>query len=303
MKVLSRYNPIVDEPDQHPWLIDYRQFNLTDVTEYVISNKTTASMKTYTFLATCDRAPKIRILCVNFTTVRVRICEFDYVAKNRSFCWPTHNKCYSVDEYEFDSEEPDRYLRICKFDYLGHVVMTTESRTNQKKSGLAEWYSEKLPAWLCFILTLISTTLLIMCLVTYALFGELRNIPGWNIINLTMALTLAQISFMVSSFVDDIDRLMCFFNSLTTHYGYLASFFWMNVIAFDLFRNFRDKASHVLIHSLTLKDRLPKYAIYGWITPLVIVIVAVVVDLSLMNKSSMYRPCYAGYLPGCQVKA
>lgn len=106
---MARYNPIEeDEPDLYPWLVDYRQFNLTDVTEYVIVNKTT-SVKTYTFLATCDRAPKIRIYCANFTTIRVRICEFNYVPKNRSFCWPSLKKCYSVDEYEFDSEEPDRF--------------------------------------------------------------------------------------------------------------------------------------------------------------------------------------------------
>lgn len=174
--------------------------------------------------------------------------------------------------------------------------------SRRPESPLAEWYSETLPAWLSFILTLISTTLLIMCLVTYALFNELRNIPGWNIINLSMALTLAQLSFMLGSYVDDVSPIMCFFNSLTIHYGYLATFFWMNVIAFDLFRNFRDKASHVLIHSLTLKDRLPKYAFYGWLSPLAIVVLAVIVDLSLMNQSSPYRPCYAGYLPGCQIK-
>lgn len=109
--MILKYNPIMEEPDISPWLIDYRQFNLTDVTEYVISsNKTSSAVKTYTFLATCDRAPKIRISCSNFATIRVKICEFNYVPKNRSFCWPTRNKCYSVDEYEYDKEEPDRLV-------------------------------------------------------------------------------------------------------------------------------------------------------------------------------------------------
>lgn len=183
---------------------------------------------------------------------------------------------------------------------MGQVVVL--DFRGDAKTVLEHWYSVTLPAWLSFILTIISTTLMIICLITFALFNELRNIPAWNIINLTMALTLAQISFIASSFLNDVDHLLCFVNSLTIHYAYLASFFWMNVIAFDLYRNFRDKNSHVLIHSLTLKDRLPKYALYAWLAPLLIVILALIVDLSFMSHTSPFRPCYAGYLPGCQIK-
>lgn len=101
-----KYNQVLDESDLKPWLIDLKQINLTDVTDIYIANY--SSMNTYTLLAVCDRVPKIRISCYSYTTVRVQICEFIYLPKNRSFCWSNSNKCYSIDEYEFDSEEPDR---------------------------------------------------------------------------------------------------------------------------------------------------------------------------------------------------
>ena len=153
---------------------------------------------------------------------------------------------------------------------------------------------------LSFFLTSVSSTLMVLCLITYGIFRELRNIPGWNIINLTVALTIAQISFILGSFLNNNTPTVCFINAITTHYGYLASFFWMNVIAFDLYRNFRAKASHILIQSLTLMDRLPTYALYGWLAPLVFVLTALIVDLTMGDTNSPFRPCYAAYLPGCK---
>jgi G protein-coupled receptor Mth (Methuselah protein) len=192
-------------------------------------------------------------------------------------------------------------LRICNFENADKVFILS-GLLNNKKPTSSDFLVDQLPGYLSFILTLISTTLMIACLFTYALFSELRNIPGWTIINLTLAMSIAQVSFLASSYFGTTTPTLCFINSLSIHYGYLASFFWMNVIAFDLYRNFRDKASHVLIHSVTLKSRLPKYALYGWLAPMIVVATAVILDLSMMNISSPYRPCYAGFLPGCVIR-
>lgn len=57
----------------------------------------------------------------------------------------------------------------------------------------------------------------------------------------------------------------------------------------------------MLLQSLTVKDRLPAYALYAWVAPLIIVLAALTVDL--VNKQAFnltpFRPCYAGYLEGC----
>lgn len=193
-------------------------------------------------------------------------------------------------------------MRICKQETI--FLINNNRRSSQKNILIDEIFFEKLPAWLSFMLSLLSITLMIGCLITYALFVELRNIPGWNIINLTVALTIAQISFLLGSYLARLSTL-CFINSLVVHYSYLASFFWMNVIAFDLYRNFRDKASHVLIQTVSINDRLPKYALYAWLAPLLIVASALIVDLSMINADyeSRFRPCYAAFLPGCEIRA
>lgn len=158
-----------------------------------------------------------------------------------------------------------------------------------------------IPGWVSVFASIVSITGLIATLVTYLLFTELRNIPGWNIINLTFALILAQVFFTCGSFFNHV-ALLCFIISLLTHYGYLSSFMWMNVIAFDLYRNFREKSSHVLLQAITVKARLPKYALFGWLTPLLIVLIGLIIDLVIKEpkKNTPFRPCYAGYLTGCK---
>lgn len=47
-----------------------------------------------------------------------------------------------------------------------------------------------------------------------------------------------------------------------------------------------------------VKERIPIYAIYGWIAPLVIIITCVLFDIFLTSIGS-FRPCYSGYLKGC----
>ena len=235
-------------------------------------------------LTVCNRKPKIRIECPDHETVRLNICELKSY-KNRTICYI--DKCYSINEYEYDAEEED-HIRVCKFD--DHKNNETYDNNLKKTSSIHGYVS--------FVSNLLSLTAMIFTLVTFALFNELRNIPGWNCINLTLALSLAQLSFLVGSLATTIPFL-CLITALLTHYGFLAAFFNMNVIAFDLYRNFRSKSSHILINRINLKSRLLKYAGYAWITPLLIVIICVVIDVTTKTKSFMFKPCYASYFQDC----
>ena len=215
----------------------------------------------------------------------------------KSYCWHIFNKCYSIDEYEYDTLEPDTYIRVCQ---LNEDDTNNEDLITKLKSMNNTDLSVLIPGWLSVFASLISLTALLSTLITYFMFSELRNIPGWNIINLTIALVIAQVAFTCGSFFNELP-LVCFILSLMTHYGFLAGFFWMNVIAFDLYRNFREKSSHVLLQTIAVKDRLPKYALFGWISPLLIVLSGLITDLVIKDSKSEapFRPCYASYLGGC----
>nr|QVK45887.1 G protein-coupled receptor [Proales similis] len=287
---------ILSEPrlnQLNPWDTDFTALNLTDVTSQILKPAAAsfANNLKMTYVLVCDRGPKIRKKCSSHMHFRISVSELIYFETNKSYCWPSYFKCYSIDEYELDLVCKNHSIRVCKEpDFSG----------NKDPGILAEDYSMLLPGWLSFSATTVSLSAMILTLITYALFKELRNIPGWNIINLTVALTIAQGSFLAGSIFNHMPEV-CFAIALLTHYGFLAAFFWMNVIAFDLFRNFRDKSSHVLLLMVTVRARLPKYALYAWLSPLVIVLISISIDLifTQIAETSSFRPCYAGLLEGC----
>lgn len=208
-----------------------------DVTDIVIEQNATNTISSK-ILFVCNRNPRISSPCINHETVRLSLCELDYMIDS-SYCLRKTGHCFFVDEYELDSIEPDKYIRVCKY------YKEKDNSTTSNLAGLSGVRIEPefdlnvaISGWASFIFTIISLVSMIFCLITFALFHELRNIPGWNIINLTLALTLAQLCFLMGSFVNG-TNVFCFIIAMATHYGFLASFFWMNVIAFDLYRNFR----------------------------------------------------------------
>lgn len=243
--------------------------NLTDVTDILLSDDKKNSSQ---FLIVCDRAPKIRRdLCKSHITIRVNKCEFNFYPSTRKYCWKLsnsgqHKSCFTIDEYEYDLTAPDIYIRVCKeMDPLRQLDANINS--NRKFPVLEE--VKGLSSFISFVISII---FLVATLITYCLFKELRNIPGWNIINLTIALIIAQSCFVIGSLVDYFP-LACFIVAVITHYGFLASFLWMHVIAFDLYRNFRKKSSHILLIMVGVRKRLQYYCLVGWIVPLIIVII------------------------------
>lgn len=273
--------------------------SLTDVTEYIFDNNVT-EVFTQKFLTVCQRNPKIRTKCLNLETIRVRLCELEYQEKNRSQCSRLLNECYSINQYEYDNLMPKEYIRICKYKNREDLNKSIDFNKKLEHVRKSEEILNKVQGYFSLLSNLASLIFLLATLLTYVLFKELRNLPAWNIINLTVALIIAQGSFLVGSFVNS-NRIICFIESIFAHYGFLAAFFWMNIIAFDLHRNFRKKSSHIILHFVTLKERLPKYLLYGWLSPLLIVLISIIIDLTvkLPMDDSYFKPCYAGFLEGC----
>ncbi|CAF0814028.1 unnamed protein product [Brachionus calyciflorus] len=264
---------------------------LSDVTDIVLDQNSTTVVSSK-LLYVCNRIPKIRVECKNFETIRVRLCELKLMT-DRSYCSLALKKCFLLDEYEYDPLEPESYIRVCK----SHSEIKDKPFSISSLNIKAD-VNKTISGWVSFLSTVISLIFMFFTLFTYFMFKQIRNLPGWNIINVTLALTIGQLGFLLGSFLNLIP-LVCFLLGLLTHYGFLASFFWMNVIAFDLYRNFCNKSSLVLIQSIRLKDRLPKYSLYAWIIPFLIVLTGLIFDLSVSNSKLVFKPCYSGYLKGC----
>ncbi len=159
---------------------------------------------------------------------------------DRSQCSKLINECYSKNQYEYDPLAPSKFIRICRFsaapndthltDYNEKLFNITSSLSSSSADILA-----LLDGWISVIAVLISIFFLLATLVTYSLFKELRTIPGWLIFNLTLALFWAQSLFLAGSLAKQ-SPIACFITSILAHYAFLASFAWMHVVAFDLYR-------------------------------------------------------------------
>lgn len=190
----------------------------------------------------CNTSPKITAGCYNHETIRVSLCELNPMI-DLSYCFRKVNgKCFFIDEYEMDSIEPDKYIRVCKWykedNNLTNYTYSDLLAALKPESSSNYDVNTAIAGWTSVITLSISLVSMFICLITFALFKELRNIPGWNIINLVLTLIVGQLSFLLGSFWAG-NSVHCFIIAITTHYGFLASFFWMNVIAFDLHRNFK----------------------------------------------------------------
>jgi hypothetical protein len=143
------------------------------------------------------------------------------------------------------------------------------------------------------LLTKISLYTSIVCLIihllVYAILPKLRNLPGKNLVSLSSSLLIAHISFVTLSYLEANRRVGCVLNAITIHYSYLASFCWMSVMAYDVYKTFGRTSRR---STSSKRYIFIKYCLYAWLLPAFIVIISAAFDIWLQN--SHFRPLY-GY--------
>ncbi|CAH1793533.1 unnamed protein product [Owenia fusiformis] len=141
--------------------------------------------------------------------------------------------------------------------------------------------------------TIISLIALAIHFTIYMLLPTLRNLPGKNLLSLVSALFVAQLFFLVGVPRYEIYELCVFFAALI-HYSFLAAFFWMNVMAYDIWRTFSRQG---LPPSGTGNKRFAFYSIYAWLAPLVVI--AISLGLNFTDAESQFNPRYG--VPICWI--
>jgi hypothetical protein len=86
-----------------------------------------------------------------------------------------------------------------------------------------------------FVGIILSITCLVLHLVIFAATPQLRNLPAMNLASLCVALLLLYTSFIASAFLES----PCVELDVTIHYSLMATFCWMVVISFDVWRAIR----------------------------------------------------------------
>lgn len=136
------------------------------------------------------------------------------------------------------------------------------------------------------VCSLVSMIAMVLVLITYFLFRTLRTLPGVSLMNLTTAVMLSQITFLVGLFVPALIRDEsngCFIMAAITHYCALASFMWMNVMAYSSYQAFGANLKTRLIQ-LNRKN-LVFNSLYGWGLPALIVTICIIIDIIQKNSA------------------
>jgi hypothetical protein len=93
-------------------------------------------------------------------------------------------------------------------------------------------------------------TCLVVHLVIFAVTPQLRNLPAMNLASLCVALLLLYTSLIARLFLDP----PCVELAVTTHYSLLATFCWMVVISFDVWRAIRRSTRQLRLSSGEMKN-------------------------------------------------
>ena len=115
---------------------------------------------------------------------------------------------------------------------------------------------------------------LVLYLLTYCLFSELRTLPGINVMNLSFSLLLLQSVWFSTS--QTRVQILCTFIAAFIHYLALVSFTWMSIIAFDTWRAFSN--TRMRQQQRSRKAKILRFMAIGWIPALIFVIICVVLD-------------------------
>ncbi|GFR31631.1 g_PROTEIN_RECEP_F2_4 domain-containing protein [Trichonephila clavata] len=142
-------------------------------------------------------------------------------------------------------------------------------------------------SWLSAIVLSISIVCLILHLIIYGMLEKLRNHPGKILMSLAVSLLCGHLFLLLGPYFRDIFWL-CYLNGALIHFGYIAAFSWMSVMAFDIHGTFSVTHKH---NSSKLKVFL-KYSLFAWLCTASLVLLSIVIDNSL-SKGSSFRPRYA----------
>ena len=139
------------------------------------------------------------------------------------------------------------YNRTEYFMNGSYVFLCTRFASNYSKKGtFAKFSYEVSPLQIItYAGCSVSVLSLVILLVVYCIFKELRTLPGKNLINLSFAMIFYHIFLFVAGLRNI--QALCTGIAILLHYFLLCSFAWMSVMAFDVAKTFAfhgKKCSH-----------------------------------------------------------
>ncbi|XP_052796171.1 uncharacterized protein LOC128228733 [Mya arenaria] len=194
----------------------------------------------------------------------VEIPESNYTFTDRNKSVIFHD--YKTELPLRDVELYESYIRVCVTDVLKPVVELKQFYITP------QFFSYKVIDSLC---TTVSFICMILSLIVYFVFKELRNTFGINNMSLIFCLLSAQTFAKFGLWATNLPQA-CVVFGFCIHYFWLSTFLAMNVCAYHIFRVFVQKP-FALASSFSYKLQI-KYAFYIYCTPFLVLVTTFLVN-------------------------
>ncbi|XP_019883791.1 G-protein coupled receptor Mth2 isoform X2 [Camponotus floridanus] len=137
----------------------------------------------------------------------------------------------------------------------------------------------------------VSILLLAATFLVYAIIPELKNLYGKTLMCYVICLITAYVSMLLVNYISMAAKTpLCIITAFFIHFSFLASFFWLNVMCFDIwwtFGGFRSLQGSVKQRE---KKKFIIYSIYAWGSASILTIVCAIMDFVPNVPKEFIRP-------------
>lgn len=155
----------------------------------------------------------------------------------------------------------------------GSIVLEVNITIIAQLSGIAE---------LTYVGCTLSVLGSITMLVTYTLFKELRTFPSLLLMNLSFAILITNLFFIVGGPViqhfPSVD--FCIAVAICLHFFYIAQFIWMNLFSLQMTHSFYLAKKMVVASKRRISSTFLVYILIGWCLPLVVTVLTIALNFS-----------------------
>ena len=142
-------------------------------------------------------------------------------------------------------------------------------------------------------ITMVSLGLSIICLTFHIVISliapQLQNLSGKNLFSLSCALIGSHSTFLTNIFATEIEAFSCKVLAVSMYYFYMATFFWMLNIAFEVARTLKQANKSIRLTTGPEWGKFLLFSAFGWLFPGILVIATITLDY-MEDISDIFKP-------------
>ncbi|GBM06174.1 G-protein coupled receptor Mth2 [Araneus ventricosus] len=182
---------------------------------------------------------------------------------------------YSSTDFPFNfwNETEDLYGGDNNTSYAITANLTNSTVSLARSRNVSRFYP-------IIIVEMIASCLcLIFSIVVYSILPEFRNVHGKNLISMSSCMLITFLMLILDLIIrKHVPFEVCFTLAMIIHVTFLATFFWTNVMAFDIWRTLTDLKAKAEVKSNSRKYL--KYSIYAWTATILTALPAAILELT-----------------------